>query len=341
MIAETLQMVLQKLKEHRSFYEQNEMAVRDQIVNPILKSLGWDTENPEEVQPNLPTQEGVPDYTLFNKDKKILFIEAKNLSVDIVQADAIRQLAMYCFAEGISYGVLTNGAVWILFRAFQPGTTMEERIVWKIDIEKDDINAMADTLNQISKLNTIIKKSKKSPILVEVWRSLLEEPEYLAKGFVPVFESLVKEAYPKAEFERGEIEEFIKECIAELIFPSEEITEDSLSPTGKFFRSGLPRTMRLETDSYPVKNPYEILVNVGQWLIEKGKLRKENCPIASGQNRYLVNTEPRHRCGEGFQAPKLLTNGLFMETNNSIASCIINARKLLERCGYPGKTLEL
>ena len=134
MLKETLEMVVERMKKYRDLYEQNEMAVRDQIVNPTLKGLGWNPENPEEVQPNIYTEEGVPDYSLMNNANKVLFIEAKKLSVDIEQKEVMRQLAKYCFGEGMKYGVLTNGAIWILFRAFQEGTKMTERIVWKTDI---------------------------------------------------------------------------------------------------------------------------------------------------------------------------------------------------------------
>jgi len=75
---EVLTQILDKIKRFRHLYEQNEMAVREQIINPILRILGWDTENPEEVQPNMTTDEGVPDYTLIKSGKKILFLEAKN-----------------------------------------------------------------------------------------------------------------------------------------------------------------------------------------------------------------------------------------------------------------------
>jgi len=89
---ETLTSIVEKIKKFRSLYEQNEMAVRDQIVNPILRSLGWDPEDPEEVQPNVSTEEGVPDYSLIKNGRKILFIETKKLSVDIEQEEVIRQL---------------------------------------------------------------------------------------------------------------------------------------------------------------------------------------------------------------------------------------------------------
>ncbi|MFQ6135428.1 MAG: restriction endonuclease, partial [Nitrososphaerales archaeon] len=97
MLNESLDIVGDGLKKYRSIYEQNEMAVRDQIVNPILRGLGWNPEDPEEVQPNISTEEGVPDYSLIKNGKKVLFIEAKKLSVDIKQREVIRQLAKYCF----------------------------------------------------------------------------------------------------------------------------------------------------------------------------------------------------------------------------------------------------
>lgn len=77
-LRETIGVVTERMKKHRSLYERNEMAIRGQIVDPILRGLGWDTENPEEVQPNVSTEEGVPDYSLLKDDKKALFIEAKS-----------------------------------------------------------------------------------------------------------------------------------------------------------------------------------------------------------------------------------------------------------------------
>ena len=189
MLKETFEKVVERImKKYRSLYEQNEMAVRSQIIEPILRGLGWDVENPEEVQPNVSTKEGIPDYSLLKGDKKVLFIEAKKLSVDIEQREVIRQLAKYCFGEGMRYGVLTNGAIWILFRAFQEGTTMSERIVWKIDIESDELTASVRRLNTVSK-NHIEKLIKKLQILDEIWQSLVDEPDEIIKGLIPVFEN--------------------------------------------------------------------------------------------------------------------------------------------------------
>ncbi len=346
MIKDSIEMVVERMKKHRTLYEQNEMAVREQIVNPILRCLDWNPENPEEVQPNVSSEEGIPDYSLLKDNKKVLFIEAKNLSIDIEKREVIRQLANYCFGEGMEYGVLTNGSIWVLFRAFQKDTTMPERVVWKTDMENDDITATIRRLNTISKENigdieTLIKKLQ---ILDEIWQSLLDEPKDLVKGFTPVFDSLIKEGYPDYEFDHSEIEDFVKERIKELIFPRDEVVTEAVpiaEPT-TWLGGTLPRKMKIGTDTYEIRKSYDILVNTAEWLIRKGKLKKDDCPIVTGgHKRYLINTQPKHRDGSAFITRKELSNGLYIEINHSRASCITNARRLLERYRYQGDMLKL
>ena len=341
MFKETLEKLVERIKKHRSLYEQNEMAVRDQIVNPILRSLGWNPEDPEEVQPNISTEEGVPDYSLIKNGNKVLFIEVKRLSVDVEQKDVIRQLANYCFGEGMKYGVLTNGAIWMLFRAFQEGTTITERIVWKTDIESDESTATIMRLNTISKENIekIENLIKKLQTLDEIWQSLVDEPEEMIKGLIPVFERLIKEGYPGIhEFESTEIEDFLKERIKELITPAEGL--EVVPPEQPTWRTH-PRKMNVGSDTYEIRNSYEILINTAEWLINKGKLKKSDCPVPTGHKRHLINIEPKHRYGDNFRAPKKLSNGLYIEVNYSTAGCINTARRLLEKFGYQADTLKV
>lgn len=340
MLKETLEMVIERMKKFRSLYEQNEMAVRDQMVNPILRSLGWNPENPEEVRPNVSSEEGVPDYSLIKNDKKVLFIEAKKLSVDIEQKGVIRQLANYCFGEGMKYGVLTNGAIWTLFRAFQESTTMPERIVWKTDIESDELTETMRRLNTISRENieNIENLIKKLQILDEIWQPLVDEPEEMIRGLIPVFEKLIKEGYPDYEFESVEIADFLKERIKELISPTEE-PEIISTPEIQGWKGVQPRQIRLGNDPYEIRNSYEILTKTAEWLIKKGKLKISNCPVPIGRKRHLINIKPLHKYGESFRAPKKLSNGLYIEVHYSTAGCINNARRLLEKFGFRGNML--
>ncbi|MCK4447998.1 MAG: type I restriction enzyme HsdR N-terminal domain-containing protein [Candidatus Marinimicrobia bacterium] len=342
-LKETTEIVLEKMKKFRSLYEQNEMAVRDQIMNPMLRGLGWNTENPEEVQPNVYTEEGIPDYSLLKNEKKVLFIEAKKLSIDIEKKEIISQLAKYCFGEGMRYGVLSNGATWILFRAFQEGTTMAERIVWKVDIENEDITASIRRLSTISKDNienveTLIKKLQ---ILDEIWRSLLEEPKELIVGLIPVFENVINEGYPDYEFNSLEIEDFIKERVRELISTPTEAGIEAITEPEIWEGGGRPRKMKIGKDISEIRSSYEILINTADWLIKQGKLKPTDCPIGIGYKRNLINKEPKHKYGESFRAPKKLSNGLWIEVHYSTAGCINNARRLLEKFRYSGSVLEV
>jgi predicted type IV restriction endonuclease len=136
-----------------------------------------------------------------------LFIEAKKLSIDIEQRDVINQLAKYCFGHGMNYGVIANGVIWILLRAFPESTTIAERKIWKTDLENYNIIAVLRRLNTTSKNNitdieNIIKKMK---ILEEIWYSLSDEPKDLIRGFIPVFGNLIKEGYPDYEFDQAKL----------------------------------------------------------------------------------------------------------------------------------------
>lgn len=341
-LKETLESIQRRVKDFRTLYERTEMAVRDQIVTPILRALGWNSEDPGEVQPEISTEEGRPDYALIKNGKKKLFIEAKKLSVDIEQKEHMRQLGRYCFSEGTKYGVLTNGVVWLLLRSFEEGTTLAERTVWKADIENEELLGVIRKLNTISKDNVeqIEILVKKTQILDEIWHSLLEEPKDMVEALVPVFQALINEMYSdyKYKFEPVEIEDFIIERMREIALPPSEptIPEPELEPI-----EGHPRKMRIENDTFDIRKSYEILVNIAEWLIRKGKLKPSDCPVPAGYKRNLVNKEPKHKYGDEFRAPRKLSNGLWIEAHYSTASCIRNARRLLERFGYSGQILKM
>lgn len=194
------------------------------------------------------------------------------------------------------------------------------------------------------RLNTISKEGvedienliKKLQILDEIWQSLVDEPEEMIRGLIVVFDRLVKEGYPDYEFESSEIEDFLRERISALIAPAEEI---EVVVPGE--RVTPPRKMRIGSDAIEIRNSYEILTNTAEWLIRKGKLKRSDCPVPVGRKRHLVNTEPKHRYGDDFRAPKKLSNGLWIEVHYSTAGCINCARRLLEKFGYRGDILEV
>jgi hypothetical protein len=309
-----------------------------------LRAIGWNPENPDEVQPNVSTEEGVPDYSLIKDGKRMLFVEAKKLSVDVEQREVMRQLAKYSFAEGTKYGVLTNGAVWVLIRSFEEGTTLTERIVWKTDLENDKLPSVCRKIMTISKDNVeqIEALVKKVQILSEVWQSLLDEPEEVLRGLMPVVKSLLTQGYPDIRFEDAEIEELLRERIRDVIRDTTEVILEEIGPAPDGSRGGeKPRKMKLAGEVFDLRNSWEILTNTANWLIKKGKLKPSDCPVGLGHKRNLVNTQPKHKYGDDFRAPKKLTNGLWIETHYSTAGCINSAKRLLERFGFSPDSLAI
>jgi predicted type IV restriction endonuclease len=131
----------EKLNKHGDLFSSNEAAVRYAIVNPFLKMLGWDVENPEEVIPeySVPKPKGKADYALFIKElskNPIAFVEVKKLNG--INSDVIREKLKYSFDLGVNYTIITDGDSWILYKAFEPDTPASERIVAQWSILKDD-----------------------------------------------------------------------------------------------------------------------------------------------------------------------------------------------------------
>jgi predicted type IV restriction endonuclease len=236
-IEKILKEVLNQVNEFREDYTSNEQAVRTQLIEPILSVLGWKTSNPNFVRPNAPADDGkIPDYTLVKNKKTKLIVEAKNLSKDLKDNKIIDQLASYCFKSGIDFGVLTNGAKWLLFKTFERNP--KDRIVWEIDIEKEKLDYVASNLQSfayanIDTLDILLKESK---ILESNWKELVKVEndivailsEKLLKKIKIVEKSFQIDPIALNTFVRNKIKELFKlNEIDEVNKGLNEITEDN------------------------------------------------------------------------------------------------------------------
>lgn len=146
-----IQKLLQRNEAHKANYQKNETATREQLINPLLKCLGWDTSDPSLVNVDTKNEAGkIPDYTLLKNQQKVLVIEAKNTGVDAQNDKIIKQLSAYVHNVGLPFGLITNGLRWILLDVFQPNP--DERIVWSLNLEQsaDDYATEIQQLQSIS-----------------------------------------------------------------------------------------------------------------------------------------------------------------------------------------------
>ncbi len=144
--------VRRRINSYRNLYERNEEAVKHHLIGEIFQTLGWDWSNPEEVRPEERTEDGRADYALILNGDVFAYVEAKNLSVNILKRDEpLRQLARYCFNSGVKYGILTNGAVWIAIKAFEEGSSLRDRILVSADLLSEPVERTVLKLSLLSK----------------------------------------------------------------------------------------------------------------------------------------------------------------------------------------------
>jgi predicted type IV restriction endonuclease len=103
-----------------------EMQARYSLIDPILRSIGWDLEDSDSVQYEKslgPDTRRKRDYTLLVNNKAVAVIESKNwgrLSSKKKKKNPItlpgcEQLQKYCRGSGIKILILTDGGFWVVY----------------------------------------------------------------------------------------------------------------------------------------------------------------------------------------------------------------------------------
>jgi len=290
--------LIEKLKDninkYRNDFSTNEFLVRYSLIDPFLRALGWDTEDPDQVRPEYSTGAGRPDYALFLKGKEspIAFVGAKKLG----KAEDLEQYVSYCVNRGVKFFIATDGDHWELYDTFKETTTPNKKIVeWYISRE-DPVHILFKSLS-IANLKLFGDKPQNSVVIGDYEHSMTERT-------------------------KSEISSTNSEKIQ---------TEDKYASTRKALK---PLSITINGETFRIRNQNEILVYTAEWLIRQGKLTNSTPPIGEGNKRWLINSEPVHRDGSNFRAPKKLSNGLYIETHSPLPQTMKEAKYLLKYFGY-------
>ncbi|USS40555.1 type I restriction endonuclease [Thermococcus aggregans] len=188
---------LKKVREHRLLYERNEEAVKQHLIGEIFQALGWDWEDPKEVRPEERTEEGRADYALVLDGKVVAYLEAKNLSVNVLRSEKpLRQLAKYCFSQGVKYGILTNGIQWKIVKAFEENSTLEDRVLLKIDLFNEPIEKSSLKLSFLSKDKIASLEEYASQLKAFAWGfEMLRTKGYSRETLISYLTSTIKPSF--------------------------------------------------------------------------------------------------------------------------------------------------
>ncbi|MFZ8801789.1 MAG: type I restriction endonuclease [Candidatus Calescibacterium sp.] len=111
-LIDAIERVRERIKKYGDKLNKNEMLTRYVLVDPILRALGWDTENPDQVVPEPITETGRPDYALIHNGEKLIMVEVKSLKSDLKKAreDGFK----YCWKNKVPFYIITDGDDWEL-----------------------------------------------------------------------------------------------------------------------------------------------------------------------------------------------------------------------------------
>lgn len=307
---ENLLTLVEKLREridsHDDAFRQSEALTRYALIDPLLRELGWDTEDPDVVVPEyrLPNNQ-IADYVLYNDGDPAIVVESKKLDESLRGGKALDQGILYCAHTGASYFILTDGNSWELYEA---GTTSP--------ITSFDLTGG-------SAADACLKA-------LALWRPSVISGQ-IAVGQTPVI-GLPDDQQSTTEPQRVE---------ETTVQPTPSVSdEDEWTPLSVFEpQTGDPKPTEIlfpDNTSVPIKTWKVIMVEVAKWLINKNILTKDHCPISGSGTRsvkrYLISTDPAHSTGTPFKAPYPI-DFFYIETNYSGPNCVENARTIIQHVG--------
>lgn len=145
--------VAERIDRHRgkNIGEQNTKLA---LINPVLRALGWDVEDLEDVRSEfrrVPSDKPV-DYALMLARSPRLFVEAKALDENLEDRRWANQIVSYATVAGVEWVVLTNGNEYRIYNAHALAP-VEEKLFRIVQISEDP-DAAAAALSLLSKEQT-------------------------------------------------------------------------------------------------------------------------------------------------------------------------------------------
>ncbi|WP_419926669.1 hypothetical protein [Candidatus Poriferisocius sp.] len=118
--------VLEQATRHvESGLLKNEAQIKQAVIVPVLRALGWNDTDPGEFVPEYQVDNGFVDFALLIHQKPQVFVEAKRLGNLSLKAE--EQLFSYAANQGIPLLVLTDGSIWDFYLSMAAGEPASRR----------------------------------------------------------------------------------------------------------------------------------------------------------------------------------------------------------------------
>lgn len=114
-IASEIANLSSRITQNRSAVSASEAATRIQLIEPLMRVLGWDASDPNLVTPEYSVGKGRVDYALMQNREPIVLIEAKKHGTKLT-TDTLFQAFSYVEDVSVKFVVISNGDDWEVYR---------------------------------------------------------------------------------------------------------------------------------------------------------------------------------------------------------------------------------
>jgi hypothetical protein len=143
--------VRKRIGRYRGSRAINEQNTKATLIEPVLRSLGWDLEDLEEVQREYKRKRNNKpvDYALLILRQPRLFVEAKALGQNLQDAKWAGQIMGYAVVAGVKWVVLTDGDEYRIYNSHAP-VPFERKLFRTVRLSDGD-SPTEETLSLLSK----------------------------------------------------------------------------------------------------------------------------------------------------------------------------------------------
>ena len=173
---------------------QTEEATKIAFVQPFIRALGYDVNDPTEVVPELTAdvadrkREKV-DYAIFKEGKPIILIECKWSGINLDRVDR-GQLDNYFTRTESRLGILTNGVMYRFFSDLEKPNLMDKKPFLELDlldIEEPVVNELKKFTKDTFNIEDILSTASELKYTREIKRILAEQMNEPSDDFVKFF----------------------------------------------------------------------------------------------------------------------------------------------------------
>jgi len=163
-LRDDLQEIAERVERYRGS-RLNEQNTKRALIDPVLRLLGWDTEDVEEVQQEYRRQrsDNPVDYALMLVREPRLFVEAKALDEDLEDRRWASQVIGYATVAGVEWVVLTNGDEYRIYNAHAP-VPVDEKLF-------ETARISADLKKAEEALQLLAKDQLQANSIATLWRA--------------------------------------------------------------------------------------------------------------------------------------------------------------------------